>query len=87
MMCSACDPSSLVHPKYKKPNTNSLGPKFMAEEKIVLNLYWANMLSRPASRVASVATRGCNVPEPAAAVAQECPVLHRELTPERVGRL
>jgi hypothetical protein len=55
----------------------------MAEEKIVLNLYWANMLSRPAS----VATRGCNVPEPAAAVAQECPVLHRELTPERVGRL
>mgnify|MGYP000079348246 FL=1 len=59
----------------------------MAEEKIVLNLYWANMLSRPASRAASVATRGCNVPEPAAAVAQECPVLHRELTPERVGRL
>jgi len=59
----------------------------MAEEKIVLNLYWANMLSRPASRAASVATRGCNVPEPATAVAQECPVLHRELTPERVGRL
>ena len=24
----------------------------MAEEKIVLNLYWSNMLSRPTSRVA-----------------------------------